>query len=88
MYTQIVIKLFFFFFSSSIRMSRKNVNFGDKQIKRIDFFKRKKVTKINDVDVTKILVSKEEPYVQEIHSNTLLDITIMMLLHHSAYSFN
>ena len=88
MYTQIVIKLFFFFFSSSIRMSRKNVNFGDKQIKRIDFFKRKKVTKINDVDVNKILVSKEEPYVQEIHSNTLLDITIMMLLHHSAYSFN
>ena len=88
MYTQIVIKLFFFFFSSSIRMSRKNVNFGDKQIKRIDFFKRKKVTKINDVDVNKILVSKEGPYVQEIHSNTLLDITIMMLLHHSAYSFN
>ena len=69
-------------------MSRKNVNFGDKQIKRIDFFKRKKVTKINDIDVNKILVSKEEPYVQEIHSNTLLDITIMMLLHHSAYSFN
>ena len=69
-------------------MSRKNVNFGDKQIKRIDFFKRKKVTKINDVDVNNILVSKEVPYVQEIHSTPLLDITIMMLLHHSAYSFN
>ena len=35
-------------------MSEKNVNFGDKKIK--------KVAKIDDIDVNKILVSKEEPY--------------------------
>ena len=27
-----------------------------------DFYKNKKVTKIDDIDVNKILVSKEEPY--------------------------
>ena len=29
-------------FLSSIKMSRKNVNFGDKQIKKSDFYKNKK----------------------------------------------
>ena len=52
----------FTFFSLSIRMSRKNVNFGDKKVKKSDFYKSKKVTKIDDIDVNEILVSKEEPY--------------------------
>ena len=43
-------------------MSRKNVNFGDKKVKKSDFYKSKKVTKIDDIDVNEILVSKEEPY--------------------------
>ena len=43
-------------------MSRKNVNFGDKKIKKISSYKNKKVIKIDDIDVNKILVSKEEPY--------------------------
>ena len=43
-------------------MSSKNVNFGDKKIKKSDFYKNKKVAKIDNVDVNKILVSKEEPY--------------------------
>ena len=43
-------------------MSGKNVNFEDKKIKKSDFYKNKKVTKIDDIDVNKILVSKEEPY--------------------------
>ena len=43
-------------------MSEKNVNFGDKKMKKSDFYKNKKVTKIDDIDVNKILVSKEEPY--------------------------
>ena len=46
----------------SIRISRKNVNFGDKKTKISDFYKNKKVTKIDYIDVNKILVSKEEPY--------------------------
>ena len=43
-------------------MSGKNVNFGDKKIKTSDFYKNKKVIKIDDIDVNKILVSKEKPY--------------------------
>ena len=43
-------------------MSRKNVNFGDKKIKESDFYKNKKVTLLDDINVNKILVSKEEPY--------------------------
>ena len=43
-------------------MSGKNINFEDKKIKKSDFYKNKKVTKIDDIDVNKILVSKKEPY--------------------------
>ena len=42
-------------------MSGKNVNFGDKKIRKSDFYKNRKVVKIGDIDVNKILVSKEEP---------------------------
>ena len=48
-------KKMFTFFSPSMRMSGKNVNLGN-------FYKNKKVAKIDDIDVNKILVSKEEPY--------------------------
>ena len=40
---KIIIKKFYFFFPSSMRMSGKNVNFGDKIIKKINFYKNKKV---------------------------------------------
>ena len=43
-------------------MNGKNVNFGDKIIKKSDFYKNKKVTKTDNTDVNKILISKEEPY--------------------------
>ena len=43
-------------------MSGKNVNFDDKKIKKSEFYKNKKVTKIDKIAVNKILVSKEEPY--------------------------
>ena len=42
-------------------MSGKNINFDDKKIKKSDFYKNKKVNRIDDIDVNKILVSKEEP---------------------------
>ena len=42
-------------------MSEKNVNSGEKKIKS-NFYKNKKVTKIDEIDVNKTLVSKEEPY--------------------------
>ena len=43
-------------------MSGKNINFEDKRIKKSDFYKHKKVTKIDGIDANKTLVSKEEPY--------------------------
>ena len=43
-----------------IRISGKNMNFEDKQVKKSDFYKNKKITKIHDIDVNKILVSKKE----------------------------
>ena len=52
----------FTFFLFNITRSRKSVNFGDKKAKNCDFYKNKKVIKIDDIDVNKILVSKKEPY--------------------------
>ena len=43
-------------------MSGENINFDDKKIKRSEFYKNKNVTRIDDIDVNKILVSKKEPY--------------------------
>ena len=43
-------------------MSGKSVNFGDKKIKKRDFYKNKEVTKIDEIDFNQILVSKEKPY--------------------------
>ena len=43
-------------------MSRKNINFSDKKIRKSEFYKNKKVNSIEDIDVDKILVSKKEPY--------------------------
>ena len=43
-------------------MSGKNMNFEEKKFKNSDFYKNKKVYKVDDIDVNKILVSKKEPY--------------------------
>ena len=43
-------------------MSVKNINFDDKKIKKIDFYKNKKINNINDIDVNKVLVSKKESH--------------------------
>ena len=44
----------------------------------MNFTKKKKVFKIDDVDVNKILVLKKNHTVLKKHLNTLLDIMIMM----------
>ena len=43
-------------------MSGKNINFEDKKIKKSDFYKNKKINRIDDIDVNNILVSKKESY--------------------------
>ena len=42
-------------------MSGRNINFNDKKIKKSDFYKNKKINKIDDINVNNILVSKKEP---------------------------
>ena len=55
-------------------MSGKSLNFEDKKIKKSEFYKNKQVTKIDEINANKILVSKKESTAQRIHLNTLLDI--------------
>ena len=43
-------------------MSGKSINFEDKKINKSNFYKNKKIFKIDDIDVNKILVSKKESY--------------------------
>ena len=55
-------KNFLLSFLQHIRMSGKNINFDNKKSKEVKFYKNKNVTRIDDIDVNKILVSKKEPY--------------------------
>ena len=49
-------------FYQSIKISGKSINFEDKKINRSTFYKNKKLFKMHDIDVNKILVSKKESY--------------------------
>ena len=46
-------------------MSGKNINFGDKKIKKSIFYKNKTINNIENINVNNILVSKKEPYGNE-----------------------
>ena len=46
-------------------MSKKNINFDDKKIKKSIFYKNKRIYSTDDIDVNNILVSKKEPYCNE-----------------------
>ena len=61
-------------------MSGKSVNFGDKKIKNSNFYKNKKLFKIDAIDANKILVSKKKHMVQKSQLNISLDIVTMMSL--------
>ena len=43
-------------------MSGKTINFDGKSINKSNFYKKKKLFKIEDIDVNKILVSRKESY--------------------------
>ena len=42
-------------------MSGKNINFNDKKIRKSNFYKNKKINRIEDIDINNILVSKKKP---------------------------
>ena len=69
-------------------MNGNSINFDNKNIKKSDFYnKNKKIFNIDDIDVNKILVSKENNTENIIHLNTMLSIMITMLLDHYTYFF-
>ena len=72
----------FTFFLHNISMSRKNINFDDKNINKSNVYKSEKAIKASDMDVTKILISKSKGFNKKAHLNTLLDITIMVTREH------
>ena len=43
-------------------MSGKSISIGDKKINKSKFYKNKKLSKTDEIDVDKILVSEKEPY--------------------------
>ena len=43
-------------------MSRKNINFNDKKIRKSNFYENKKKIQIDDIDANNILVSEKESY--------------------------
>ena len=55
-------KVFTCFSLQYIRVSGKNINFDAKKIKTSNFYRNKKINKIDDIDVNNILISKKEPY--------------------------
>ena len=63
-------------------MSGKSINFDNKKIKKSSFYKGKKINNIEDIDVNNTLVSKKEPDVQKILTNTLSDTRIMIISDH------
>ena len=58
---KLLLKKKIFFSLQYVRMSRKNINFDSKKIKKREFYKNKKVNSIDDSDVNEILVSKKGP---------------------------
>ena len=80
-------KKFLFFLFVQYKNEWKKRKFRRKKNQKSDFYKNKKIIKIDDIDDAKMLVSKEESHGTKNSFNTLLDTMIMMLLDHYAWSF-
>ena len=63
-------------------MSGKNISFDDKKVNKSNFYRNKRLFKIDDNNINKTLVSRKEPYGKKIHLNTTLDMMIITTLDH------
>ena len=63
-------------------MIEKTINFNNKKINKSNFYRTKRLFKIDDIDVDKILISKKELYGKKLCLNTLLLMKIMIKLVH------
>ena len=79
---KLIEKYFCVFFSYSIRISGKSINFDDEQINKSNFHQNKTPFIIDDINVNKMLTSNKEPYGKKLHLNTLFDMMIMTTLDH------
>ena len=61
-------------------MSEKTINFDNKKINRNNFFKTKRLSKIDDINIDKILISKKEANGKKVHLNISLLMKIMIIL--------
>ena len=43
-------------------MSEKTINFNDKKVRKSDFYRNKKMYRIEDIDINNVLVSEKEQY--------------------------
>ena len=43
-------------------MSGKSIKFGDEKVNKRSFYRNKKLVKMEDIDISKILVSKKESH--------------------------
>ena len=75
-------KFFLNFSAQYFRKSGKNIIFDNKKINKSNFYRNKKLFKIGNIDITKLLVSKRESSGKKTHLNILLDIMTMMKLDH------
>ena len=63
-------------------MGGKEIDFRDKKINKKDIYSNKKLFKIKDIDINKILTSEAEPYGSKNNTkNTFLEIVLMSLDH-------
>ena len=46
-------------------MSRKNIIFNEKENNKSNFYKNRRLFKIDDIDINKTSVSKKEPYAKK-----------------------
>ena len=61
----------------------KAINFNDRKVRKSNFYKNKKIYRIEGIDINNVLVSRKKNNTkQKIYLNTLLDIMIMILLDH------
>ena len=68
-------------------MSRKNINFDDKKIRKNDFYKNKKLNRIDNIDINKMLVSKKKSYGNKNSLKYFIGYNDMMLLDHYVWDF-
>ena len=61
-------------------MSDLSIIFDNKNIKKNIFYRSRKPFNLNDIDVNRIVISKELHMEQRILLNTLLDILMTMMM--------